>query len=174
MRAYYFDDLPGDQRLPHDSGEQVSLSTLEALGVLAHPDIGMDKVEQIASERAYKNRDEINVSRAGLGDAYETKIKGFFSEHLHEDEEIRYIKEGSGFFDVRDRTDRRWIRIAVEPRDLIVLPPGIYHRFTLDEGDYIKAMRLFKDEPKWVPHDRSDKTDENAFRQQYVREVVTA
>ena len=31
-----------------------------------------------AKERGYKNRDEINVSKAGLGDLYEEKIKGFF------------------------------------------------------------------------------------------------
>ena len=49
----------------------------------------------------------------------------------------------SGYFDVRDHNDQ-WIRIDCRKGDMIVLPEGIYHRFTLDEGNYIKVLH-----PRW-------------------------
>ena len=33
---------------------------------------------------------------------------------------------------------------------------------------YIKATRLFKDEPKWTPLNRGEETETNNFRKEYV------
>jgi len=176
MRAYYYDNIPGDQRLPHDyvPSRPVSEDTLDKISV-KHWTISVEgyesKVNAVAQERGYKNRDTINVSKEGLGELYEQKIKGFFEEHLHEDEEIRYILSGTGFFDVRETPSDAWIRLAVVSGDLIVLPAGIYHRFTLDEANNIKALRLFQDEPKWIPYNRNADTDVNPHRINYLKSV---
>ncbi|KIM36868.1 hypothetical protein M413DRAFT_448808 [Hebeloma cylindrosporum] len=176
MRAYYYDNLPGDQRLPHDyvPSRPVSAEKLAALNVKfwTIPVEGYEpKINALAKECGYKNRDTINCSKHGLGEMYEDKIKTFFEEHMHEDEEIRYILDGTGFFDVRETPNDEWIRLAVEPGDLIVLPAGIYHRFTLDEADSIKALRLFQDEPKWIPYNRSEETDANPHRLEYLKSI---
>ena len=121
----------GEQREDHDSGKPVQLEDLRALGVLYHRCDAISAVDEIAKERHYKNRDEITVSPQNMGDSYEEKVKMFFNEHLHEDEEIRYILDGEGYFDVRSTADD-WIRIKLSKGDLLILPAGIYHRFTTD------------------------------------------
>jgi len=97
---------------------------------------------------------------------YDAKVKKFFEEHLHTDEEIRYVLDGRGFFDVRDRDDA-WIRVEVVKDDLIVLPAGIYHRFCPDLADYIHVKRYFVGEPLWTPYPRP--ADEKSERLQYLQ-----
>lgn len=173
------DNESTDQRLPHEykPSRPVDSAVLKDIGVLYwHIPVQEheSEINRIASERSYKNRDTINVTREGLGDAYESKIKMFFEEHLHEDEEIRYILSGSGYFDVRENRSDEWIRIAVSEGDLLVLPAGIYHRFTLDVSDRIVALRLFKDEPKWTALNRGPSTDQNPHRLDYLRSIGAA
>ena len=105
--------MKGDQRLPHDSGREVEGKYLEQLGVKYFLVETTEGVDKIAADRGYKNRDQVTVSPDALGPVYEDKVKSFFHEHLHEDEEIRYVREGRGYFDVRGQDDE-WVRIMVE------------------------------------------------------------
>ncbi|ORY07491.1 1,2-dihydroxy-3-keto-5-methylthiopentene dioxygenase 3 [Basidiobolus meristosporus CBS 931.73] len=173
MHAYYYDtNSQADPREAHqlNPNQPVSLETLKEAGVLywrLAGEEGRQQLEKIAEERQYKNRDVVTISPDKLPN-YEEKIKMFFEEHLHEDEEIRYILEGSGYFDIRDTSDK-WIRIAMEAGDMIVLPAGIYHRFCSDTKDFIVAMRLFQEEPKWTAINRP--AEDNPYRMSYLKSI---
>jgi 1,2-dihydroxy-3-keto-5-methylthiopentene dioxygenase len=178
ITAWLMDTEESDQRLQHRAaGESdVSLDMIAKLGVLHWSGInGVDdpRLAEIKAERGYTYTDVISVHPDTLPD-FENKIKNFFREHIHYDEEIRFCVEGSGYFDVRGPSDE-WIRITLEAGDMIVLPEGIYHRFTCDDKDYIKAMRLFVGAPIWTPYNR-DEIDQlkDASRLKYVASFLSA
>lgn len=50
------------------------------------------QMKAIRAKRSYAHADEVACSAAAMGDAFPTKCASFFEEHLHEDEEIRYVK----------------------------------------------------------------------------------
>src|SRR5438270_1122313 len=56
---------------------------------------------------------------------------------------------------VRNKNEQ-WVRCALQKGDFLILPAGIYHRFTPAQSDFVHAMRLFKDEPKWTAYPRKD------------------
>ena len=125
-----------------------------------------EQLAKIRAERNYTYNDTVTISPTTLPN-YEEKIKNFFTEHLHKDEEIRLCLEGGGMFDVRDASDR-WIRVHCHQGDLIVLPAGIYHRFKNDDTNYSKFMRLFQGEPVWTPYNRGKDADAFPERAAYV------
>lgn len=155
VSAWLYNESEEDCRLAHKKNPnvEVTASELADLGVLqwtCDPASEMDKIEEITKERSYSSRDIITISKEKLPN-YEEKLKIFFTEHLHDDgkpalipEEIRYILEGEGYFDIRNQKDE-WVRILCGKGDMIILPAGSYHRFTLSETNYVQAMRLFKE-----------------------------
>lgn len=86
MRAYYHDNIEGDQSSPHDSGVSVSTESLQENGIL-YWSIPIDfegrweeQVDQIAEARHYKNRDTVTMSKDLFGDEYDAKMKKFYDE----------------------------------------------------------------------------------------------
>lgn len=171
MKAYYYDNVEGNMTAPHNSGRQVDLETLEKAGLIYKHCPSIDVVNEIAEQRHYKNRDIVKLNKdtfQGGERALWSQLEKFFHEHLHEDEEIRYVLGGEGYFDVRSKDDE-WVRILVQVGELLILPPGIYHRFTLTEKMDIQALRLFKDEPKWTAIPRGENAgDLSLKREEYL------
>ncbi|KAG2484248.1 hypothetical protein HYH03_016893 [Edaphochlamys debaryana] len=171
VQAWYMDDSTEDQRLEHrlDPNEPCTLAKLREMGV-TYWSLDADnwetdpKLAAIRKVHGMSYIEVLTISKDTLPD-YENKLKAFYQEHIHSDDEIRYFLDGSGYFDIRSLDDR-WVRICVNKGDLIIVPEGIYHRFTLDTKNYAKAMRLFVGEPVWTPFNRPQ--EEHPSRAKYM------
>eukprot|EP01018_Ginkgo_biloba_P013660 Gb_08659 [translate_table: standard] len=177
VEAWYYNPSDEDNRLPHqyEPNRSVPPEHLDELGVLVW-NLDADKwennpeLEKIKKDRGYNYWDVVTVAPGKMPD-YEDKIKYFFTEHLHAQEEIRFVLEGGGYFDIRNY-DEQWIRFRIKKGHLIVLPPGMYHRFTLDTNNYVKAMRLFMGLPCWTQHQRP--ADHMDARKEYIEKVLNS
>lgn len=176
LEAWEYNPTEEDQRLDHkySPNRPVSSDILEDLGVLSWK-VNVENyecntaLEKIKVARGYKYCETATVAPGKMED-YEAKIKQFFNEHLHPYDESRLILEGGGYWDVRD-SNGEWIRFHVEKGDLIVLPPGMYHRFTLDTNDYIKALLLYTENPMRIDVMRPE-GDDLQVRKDYLKNIV--
>jgi 1,2-dihydroxy-3-keto-5-methylthiopentene dioxygenase len=145
---------------PRPDAAPLTVADLAAVGVIAeHLAVGGDpsvaaaqpRLDALMAARGYVTQDvvELHPDTAGL-DALLDKFAG---EHLHTDDEVRYVLAGEGVFDLRSADDR-WMRVVVEPGDLIVVPADLHHRFYLTDARTIRCVRLFKDASGWVAHYR--------------------
>ncbi|XP_013133117.1 PREDICTED: 1,2-dihydroxy-3-keto-5-methylthiopentene dioxygenase-like [Papilio polytes] len=175
VKAWYMDNENTDQRLEHHRNppEFISIEDLYKKTGIEYFKLNVETfntdgvLEKLKKERGYSYEDQITVSKDCLPN-YEDKLKAFYKEHLHTDEEIRFAVEGSGYFDIRDDSDQ-WIRILVTPGDLIIIPSGSYHRFTVDTNNYLKAYRYFVGEPVWLPYNRP--ADDMDCRKEYLHKL---
>ncbi|WP_411822191.1 cupin domain-containing protein [Leptospira sp. 'Mane'] len=69
--------------------------------------------------------------------------------HIHTDEEVRYIVDGSGVFGFIVNGEKFEVHVA--KGDFISIPENTNHWFTLDNAFRIKAVRYFKDNTGWTP-----------------------
>ncbi|XP_072384124.1 acireductone dioxygenase-like [Diabrotica undecimpunctata] len=175
VRAWHMDnDSSSDKSLPHQKipGEYINVNDLNtSVGVkyykLNIATIDTDGVlDQIKKQNGCHYEDEITTEKCLQNNGEMSKI--FYTEHLHKDDEIRLCVDGCAYFDVRDKNDE-WVRIEIVPGDLLILPSGIYHRFTLDTQNHIRLRRFFISEANWTSFNRpSDSMD---CRKKYVQKL---
>uniref|UniRef100_A0A914UI97 Acireductone dioxygenase n=1 Tax=Plectus sambesii TaxID=2011161 RepID=A0A914UI97_9BILA len=174
VSAWFLDRSPVDQKLPNKPSPtvHVGVNELAKFGVdyykITNTANFDEELNEFRQKHGYDYSDEITINKEKLPN-YDDKVKMFYEEHIHTDDEVRYVVEGSGYFDVRNANDE-WVRILVEAGDLLVLPAGIYHRFTVDTNDYIKVVRLFKGVPVWTAHNRP--AEEMDARLKYVQKYA--
>jgi len=148
MHAHWLDD------------EQATIDpdTLAAEGVLnermsTDPEAFQGPLDSLKRAKGYVHQDEVSLSPQTPNlDAICAK---FLDEHLHTEDEVRFVLDGEGVFDIRSRDDR-WMRVTVEPGDLIVVPKDRHHRFFLTDRQSIHCVRLFQDREGWTPHYRGN------------------
>ena len=106
------------------------------------------EMARVKREHGYVEEDEVALSTDTPN--LETICAKFDKEHYHTLDEVRFVVDGEGIFDVRDKKDR-WVRIEVAKGDLIIIPANTYHRFFLTDAKKIRCVRLFLNNEGWTP-----------------------
>lgn len=153
------------QSAPHEASPV--LDDLTAVGVLyERHEVGGEgmqaSLDALKQARGYLVQDEVALTPDM--DNLEAICDKFKDEHLHTEDEVRFVLDGEGVFEIRG-VDERWLRVFVEAGDLLVVPANLYHRFFLTDKQHIHCVRLFKDPAGWVAHYRAPEGAHNGQHQ---------
>jgi 1,2-dihydroxy-3-keto-5-methylthiopentene dioxygenase len=116
--------------------------------ISTEPDKYEPALKELCATGGYTARDEVGLSKETPN--LEGLLGKFKDEHLHDEDEVRFVLAGAGIFDIRSADDR-WMRVTVEAGDVLVVPRGKYHRFFLTDTCQIRCVRLFQDPTGWKP-----------------------
>jgi 1,2-dihydroxy-3-keto-5-methylthiopentene dioxygenase len=108
-----------------------------------------EDVERLKREGGYVTADVIDLTPETP--KLEEMLNKFNVEHWHDEDEVRFVIEGSGLFHIHP-PEGKVLAIEVEAGDLIRVPRGTRHWFDLCETHTIRAIRLFQDTSGWTPH----------------------
>lgn len=153
MRAYWME--PSQQDCP--------IEALHAEGIGAEP-FDVERAEELAfrlkAQREWEGDERVQLSQTVP--TLEAMVAREADEHAHTADEIRFITQGEGVYDVRAR-DERWIRIWVAPGDLVTIPAKRYHRFLLGQHVGIEYVHIFEDKAALLSLFRVSQDDTRAM-----------
>ena len=107
-----------------------------------------DEIEEMKRRGGYVTADVIDVNPATPN--LETMLAKFDKEHTHDEDEVRFILAGRGIFFLH--LGDKVASVEVGPGDMLRVPRGTTHWFTLCEDRRIRAIRWFQDTAGWTPH----------------------
>lgn len=106
-----------------------------------------DEIEAMKTRGGYVTADVIDVSPATPH--LDVMLAKFDKEHTHSEDEVRFILAGRGIFFLH--LGDKIASIEVGPGDMLRVPRGTTHWFTLCEDRRIRAIRWFQDTTGWTP-----------------------
>ena len=107
-----------------------------------------EEIAEMKRRGGYVTADVIDVNSETPG--LETMLARFDKEHTHSEDEVRFILAGRGIFFLR--LGEQVVSVEVGPGDMLRVPRGTTHWFTLCEDRRIRAIRFFQDMAGWTPH----------------------
>lgn len=109
---------------------------------------------RLARDFGYTSHDVI-VLNASVTANLEDLLINFRREHHHTEDEVRFIVDGEGIFTLIRHGDT--FAVTVQAGDMLSVPAGTRHFFTLTELRRVKAIRLFQNPDGWVAiYDREE------------------
>jgi 1,2-dihydroxy-3-keto-5-methylthiopentene dioxygenase len=107
-----------------------------------------DEIDDMKRRGGYVTADVIDVNPSTPN--LEAMLARFDKEHTHDEDEVRFILAGRGIFFLA--LDERVASVEVGPGDMLRVPRGTRHWFTLCEDRRIRAIRWFQQTSGWAPH----------------------
>ncbi|MEM9586087.1 MAG: acireductone dioxygenase [Planctomycetota bacterium] len=107
------------------------------------------EIDRLKQEGGFVTADVINVTPETPG--LDQMLAKFDKEHTHDEDEVRFTIAGRGVFYIHPE-GAPVFAVQVESGDLINVPRGMQHWFTLCDDRQIKCIRLFEDPSGWAPH----------------------
>jgi 1,2-dihydroxy-3-keto-5-methylthiopentene dioxygenase len=114
------------------------------------------EIDAMKQRGGYVTADVIDVNPETPG--LETMLARFDKEHTHSEDEVRFILAGKGIFFLN--IDGRVASVEVHAGDMLRVPRGTTHWFTLCEDRRIRAIRWFQDTSGWTPQYTGSGVDE--------------
>jgi len=110
------------------------------------------EIDEMKRLGGYTTADVIDVTADTPG--LDVMLARFDKEHTHSEDEVRFILAGRGVFFLHQKSDAvdKVLSVEVGPGDMIRVPRGTEHWFTLCEDRRIRAIRWFQDTTGWTPH----------------------